>query len=284
MAARPTIAIFINWLAGLHGWQWLGGVDAARAHGANLFCFSGKELGHPDHFYSRAAAVFDLMKPERVDGLIVWTTTLQPFVGSAAMEAFCHRFDPLPMVSVEQSMAGVPSLLVAEQQGMQEVVSHLIEVHGHRRIAFIRGPVNHPGAQLRYRGYVEALARHGIALDESLVCEPLQFWRPEESAAMAEALLDRTGGAIDAIATANDDLALGAVWALQGRRIRVPADIAVVGFDDMVNIGRPDVGMDSIGEEPAVDERPRLVNSVTATLPLTTVRSPIYQLAWRSVD
>ncbi|HUG22678.1 response regulator [Piscinibacter sp.] len=283
-AARPTIGMFINWLTGLHRWQWLGAADSARAHGANLICFSGKELGHPDGFYSHASVVFDLVKPEHVDGLIVWTTTLQPFVGRKAMEAFCHRFDPLPMVSVEQTMPGVPSVLVDEKQGMREVVNHLIEVHGHRRIAFIRGPVNHPGAQQRYLGYVEALARHGIAHDPALVSPPLRFWRPEESAAMVETLLDRLDGGIDAIATANDDLALGAAWALQNRRIRVPADIAVVGFDDAVNIGRPDLGMDTVGDEAAGDERPRLVNSITATLPLTTVRSPIYQLAWRAVE
>ncbi|HEX6703194.1 MAG TPA: ATP-binding protein [Albitalea sp.] len=284
MQARPTIGMFINWLTGLHGWHWLGAADSARANGANLVCFSGKELGHPDHFYSHASVVFDLAKAERVDGLIVWTTTLQPFVGREAMEAFCHRFDPVPMVSVEQSMAGMPSLVVGEQQGMCEVVSHLIEVHGHRRIAFVRGPVNHPGAQLRYLGYVEALVRHGIAVDETLVSSAPRFWRPEESAAMVEQLLDRTAGAIDAIATANDDLALGAVWALQNRRIRVPADIAVVGFDDVVNVDRPDLGMDSMGQDAVGDERPGLVNSVTATLPLTTVRSPMYQLGWRSVE
>src|SRR3990167_274413 len=121
---RPTIGMFINWLTGLHRWQWLGAAASARASGVDLICFSGKELGHPDDFYSHASVIFDLVKPEHFDGLIVWTTTLQPFVGREAMEAFCHRFDPLPMVSVEQSMAGVPSPLVDEVGGMRAVVSH----------------------------------------------------------------------------------------------------------------------------------------------------------------
>lgn len=281
---RPKIAMFINWLTGLHRWQWLGAADSARAHGIDLVCFSGKELGHPDHFYSHAGVVFDLVRPDRFDGLIVWTTTLQSFVGREAMEAFCHRFDPLPMVSVEQSMQGAAGVLVDERQGMRDVVNHLIDVHGHRRIAFVRGPLNHPGAEHRFLGYVDALQAHGLAIDSRLISAPLQFWRPEEAAAATEDLLDKLGtSGIEAIATANDDLAIGAIWAMQRRGIRVPADIAVVGFDDAVNVGRPDIGMDTIGEEQPAGS-PRLINATTVTMPLTTVRSPIYQLAWRSVE
>ena len=80
-AARPTVGMFINNLVGNHEVQWLGAVDAARAHQANLITFAGRELGHPDHFYAQANVIYDLVSPQHLDGLILWTTTLQVFVG-----------------------------------------------------------------------------------------------------------------------------------------------------------------------------------------------------------
>ena len=280
---RPTIAMFINWLTGMHQQQWLGVVDSARAHGVNLLSFSGKELEHPDHFYSHASVVFDLVSPQYIDGLIVWTTTLQHFVGREKMEVFCQRFHPLPMVSVEQRMPGMNCLLVDEQRGTYELISHLIEVHGHERIAFVRGPEYHPGAELRYLGYVQALTEHGLAVDPALVTPPPRYWMPEYAAAATNELLDRHGLRIDAIAAANDDLALGVVWALQRRGLRIPADMAVVGFDDAINIQHPDLGIDSLRDE-AASVTPRIYSSATATMPLTTVRSPTYQLGWRALE
>ena len=57
--ARPTIGMFTIWLTGIWQQQWLGAVDAARAHQANLITFVGKELGHPDNFYAQASVIFN---------------------------------------------------------------------------------------------------------------------------------------------------------------------------------------------------------------------------------
>jgi signal transduction histidine kinase/DNA-binding LacI/PurR family transcriptional regulator/ActR/RegA family two-component response regulator len=282
--ARPTIGMLINWLVGLHELQWLGAVDAARAQRANLICFSGKELERPDNFYAQAGVVFDLVSPEHLDGLIIWTTTLQQFVGQQKMVEFCQQYQPLPMISVEQVMAGLPSLVVDEKQGMFAAVSHLIEVHGLQRIAFIRGPEYHPGAQDRYQGYLEALAKHGLPFDPTLVPPALPYWFPEEAAARVHQLLDEQTTGVEAIAAANDDLALGVLLALQSRHIRIPSDVAVVGFDNYMNVERPDVGMDSTSGELAGADGKRVINIRSMTLPLTTVRSPFYELGWRSVE
>ena len=121
--------------------------------------------------------------PRALDGLIIWSAAIDFHLSPAEMEEFYRRYQPLPIVSVEREMAGLPSLVVDNKQAMSEVVSHLIEVHGYRRIAFIRGPEGHAGAQERYQGYVEALAQHGLPFDPTLVPPPTHWWSAEEATA-----------------------------------------------------------------------------------------------------
>jgi DNA-binding LacI/PurR family transcriptional regulator len=87
-------------------------------------------------------------------------------------------------------------------------------------------------AQLRTRGYRDAHAARGLAVDDSLIVATHRFHRSDGAAAMA-ALLDRPGGPPDAVFCYNDLLALGAVRTLLTRGLRIPEDVAVVGFDDI---------------------------------------------------
>jgi DNA-binding LacI/PurR family transcriptional regulator len=189
--ARPTIGMIAHWIEGSHQAQWLGAVDAARAQQADLITFVGRELGHPDNFYAQANVIYDLASPAYLDGLVIWTSSLPVFVGQQQAAAFCQRYRPLPMVSIGPPIAGCPSVLMPNRQGMRAAVSHLIAVHGYRRIAFIRGPANHPYAQERYQGYLDALAQHGLPHDPTLVSPPAHFWGVEEAAAPAQ---HRRGG------------------------------------------------------------------------------------------
>ena len=225
--------------------QWLGVVDGAQEAGVNLIGIPGRELGNPEAFKAEANVVYDLISPDRFDGLVVWMTPLQLYVGQERMEAFMRRYEPLPMVSVEQVFPGHPSILMDNRSGLRDVVSHLIEVHGHRRIAFVRGPDNHPGAQERYQGYLDALATHGLEADPALVTPAPPTWEPADAAAAVDRLLDEFPGGVDAFAAANDDLALGVLAALRERGVHVPAEVAVVGYDDAMSIVPHALGLES---------------------------------------
>src|SRR5438874_3914607 len=242
-ASRPTIGMLSSRLDDLYELQWLGAADAAAANGADFVCFVGGELAHPDGYRSQANSIYELVGEERLDGLVVWTTALELYVGSEAGDEFCRRFDPLPIVSVERVLPGSPSVLMDERQGMDDAVSHLIETHGCEQIAFIRGPTQHVGAEHRYLGYRDALARHGLRFDAAL--DPaVDYWAPEAAAAVAGELFAGRSGRIDAVASANDDLALGVLGALDALHLRAPHDVAVVGFDDHVNLTHHGVGLE----------------------------------------
>ncbi len=279
--ARLVVGMLTQDLLELFEEQWLGAVDGARTHGCDLICFCGRALDAPG-FKKQANAIYDLVGPETLDGLVVWTSVLGIISGPDRLERFCRRFEPLPMVSVEQPLGRAPLVVMENRQGMYAAVSHLINVHGRQRIAFVRGPEHHTGAEERYQGYRDALAYHGLVEHSELVSEPPAAWIAEEAAAAVTSMLVR-GEPPDAIVAANDDFAVAALSALTASGVVGPEHIAVVGFDDFTNIRTHDLGFDSGSGEEAGAVR-RTVNVSAGSLSLTTVRAPFHEMGRRAVE
>lgn len=128
--------------------------------------------------------------------------------------------------------------------GAYTATSHLARL-GYRRIATITGPMDSPAAVDRRQGYVDALRDRSRSIDEALIVSG-NFSEMSGYEAMQD-LLSRDP---DAVFVASDRMALGALRSLREADIRVPDDIALVGFDDMPY-------------------------AATADPPLTTVRQPI---------
>jgi signal transduction histidine kinase/DNA-binding LacI/PurR family transcriptional regulator/CheY-like chemotaxis protein len=215
---------------------WSGVVDAAQAHGANLICFAGETLCNAVSHPLPANIVYDLVNPVVVDGLVSWASSLGGGLGADAMTSFHRRYAPLPMVSITLPMTGIPTVSIDGYQGMRDVIAHLVECHGYRRLAFIRGPEGHHSAQERYRAYMDALEAYGIPLDPRLVTTPGDFAAATGTTGI-HLLLDERGLCpqtdLEAIVTVSDLPALGALRELQARGIQVPEAIALAGFNDV---------------------------------------------------
>jgi len=163
---RPTIGLLSERLGNEYSYSmWAGVANAAREHEVNLLYFTGGHLNVGDLFNTD----FDLVDPEMVDGLVIWSALLGHQVGPEATEAFCKRYRPLPMVSIGLPMEGIPSIMVNNYEGMRDLVAPLVAKHDCRRIAYLSGPEANLETQERYRGYTDALAEHGISLDPNLV-------------------------------------------------------------------------------------------------------------------
>ena len=210
---------------------WRGIVEMAQARGVDVFGFVGGEVQDPHEAGRRANAIYDLVDRECLDGLIVWGASLGSSAGPSATYDFCQRFQPLPMVSIGISLPGIPGVVLDSYGGTRAAMAHLIEVHGRRRLAFIRGPSAHREASERYRSYCDTLAAYGIPLDPDLVSPPYP-WVQENGAEAIRVFLDERGVQLDAIVAASDTFALGALPALQARDVSVPEQVSVVGFDD----------------------------------------------------
>jgi DNA-binding LacI/PurR family transcriptional regulator/signal transduction histidine kinase len=230
---RPTIGILLARLGdiGYAASVWPGVAAVAEERDVNLICFVGGILEAPQEFSEMRNVVYDLAGPQNVDGLVGLSGSVGQFIGPERMRRFYERFRPLPVVGVGMELEGIPGVLVDNSAGVHEAVAHLIEAHGLRRIAFIRGPRTSPEAEARYRAYLDGLKRHGLALDPDLVAEG-DF----TSAAGRDAVslfLDRRRAEFQAIISANDAMALDAIDALRERGVRVPDQVRVVGFDDI---------------------------------------------------
>ncbi len=112
--------------------------------------------------------------------------------------------------------------------GGLQATSHLIQ-QGRRRIAFI-GDYNSGEAKLRFEGYCQALKNHGLQVNPDLFIQ--SPYTPVEAQAAMHAFCDQ-GIAIDALFAASDLIAINAMGVLNARGLKVPEDIAVVGYDDV---------------------------------------------------
>ncbi len=128
---------------------------------------------------------------------------------------------------------------VDEIYGAHLAVEHLARL-GHHRIAFINGPEGWYASEYRLRGYQETLALSGIAYDPELVATG--DWEVQSGYPAAKHFLELPQRPT-AIFAANDLMALGAIYAIQESGLRVPEDIAVVGYDDResASLSRPTI-------------------------------------------
>lgn len=239
---------------------WPSLLDAAKQHDVNLICFPGGRLHAADSFEIQRNAIFNLANDQCLDGLITWSSSLGGVLGPAEIKAFHQRYQTLPMVSLAQFMEGMPTVSVDSYLGMRALLSHLIEEHGFKRLAFIRGPEEHYYAQERYRAYLDSLQTLGLPLDPKLVTRPLPW---EAGVEAIEILLDerglKPGKDFDAVVAVSDMMAIWAMKTLQSRGFDVPKDIAVTGFNN------------------SMEER-------LATPPLTTVDLPFYEQGSKAMD
>lgn len=217
---------------------------AARRHGYALLIAASLQ-GGPESLVAKVAG--------RVDGFAVLAQT----VPTEDLEVISRRL-PVVMLAGPREIDHLDHLVVANAAGERELTRHLIEDHGLRRLAFVGGDPDSPDAEARFRGFREACGDAGLPVLDAPDLRTGMMTRAEGARA-AETLLDRGGERPDAMVFANDQMAVGALRALERREVRVPEDMAVTGFDGipLSRIVRPS---------------------------LTTVRQPIRQLGEQAVE
>lgn len=121
-------------------------------------------------------------------------------------------------------------MTVENKAATHRLIDHLIEVHGKRRIIFLRGPANQEDSAWRELGYKASLETHKIPFDPRLILRG-GFERDIAYKAMKE-FLENDHLDFDAVFSGDDEAAIGTLTALQEAGYRVPEQISVVGFDD----------------------------------------------------
>ncbi len=239
---RQTVAVLIDHMDLFGGGYEAELRDAIEAVGCeldlNLLLMYGRILSHPDATHAAHNGVYDLVHPDRVDGLVTLSPSLAVHTGPAGLQRLFERCGIRARCSAGLIVEGTPSIVIDNRLGMAAIVDHMLDHHGHRRVAFIGGTAGNVDAEVRLEVYRKGLERRGLPFDHKLVATG-DFIRRSGEVAMLEIL--RRGGAPDAVVVANDGMALGAIAALQRHGLQVPDDVAVTGFDDlaMARLGDP---------------------------------------------
>jgi sigma-B regulation protein RsbU (phosphoserine phosphatase) len=211
--------------------------DYGIRHGINVLYIVSKAIRSPLYYQIQANILYDLPDEQNVDGLIIASNLLGSFISMEELKTICHHYHPIPVVSIGIIIEGFPSVVLDNAGGMYTAVSHLIEVHGYKRIAYICGPKDHPDAKERFQAYERAMTDHGLQPDEDLIL-PGDFEIPSGQKSISLLIDERNkipGKDVRALVTSNDYMAFGALIELQKRGYRIPEDIAVVGFDDIIS-------------------------------------------------
>lgn len=161
----------------------------------------------------------------KVDGLIIMARSID----EDSLVSLERQGVPFVLLGHFNGQIPCSTVSVNNEAGAYEAVAHLLE-HGHQRIGVITGPENSPDNRGRLQGYEKALLNAGKSLQQNMVV-PGDFTYEGGQVAIHK-LLD-SNPRPTAILAANDEMAIGAIHAAQQRGLRVPADLAVLGFDNI---------------------------------------------------
>lgn len=198
----------------------LSGVENILAHKglSVLICNSNTDQARENDFIR-------LMLAEGVAGLIVAPTQETSEVLAEAVK------NGLPLVIIDRRMTRPKTdiVLADNQNGAQLAIQHLLQL-GHRRIAIVNGPQHLTSGRERYAGFLEAMAEAGAVVDDRLV--RFGDYQLDSGYTLTRDLLSQSKPP-SALFIANNLMTIGALNAIHELGVRIPTDIAVIGFDDL---------------------------------------------------
>jgi len=210
--------------------QMLNGVfEAAEKYDAHVIRFAATEYpGNPDKFQSELQNLIHIIETQDLDGLLFlgWL----PGLCGKQLDDFLAKFSRMPLVCLGAKHSRVPSVYADPRKCLTELMDHLIHDHGCRNIVF----VSPDEPDERNSIYAEEMKRYGLYREE-LEILPADFdgiASEDRIPRLLDILLKERRIDVDAILIMTDKDAQILLPELQRRKIRVPADIAVVSFED----------------------------------------------------
>lgn len=165
------------------------------------------------------------MLQRRVDGVAVITSEMD----SRLVADLSRRHIPLVFLDSAKPGPGVSCVRIDYSSGIDAAVNHLITL-GHKRIAFISGPMGLASARIRYKAFMESTVRDHLDSNSDLIAEGNH---QVDGGHEAMKRILSSSAKPTAVLASNDLTAIGAMGAITEAGLRVPDDISVVGYDDI---------------------------------------------------
>lgn len=191
-------------------------------------------LCNSDQRMEKELQLINTLLEKQVDGLLFMGAEIK----EDHLQALTSTSVPTVLAATRDADNILPSVSIDHFQAGYDATQALIE-RGHKRIAMITGPLNDPlSGLMRFEGYKKALMDAGIGLQEELVANGNFFYK--SGLALTNEFL-KLAEPPTAIFAANDEMAIGAIHAIQDSGMNVPGDIEVIGHDNirLVEMVRP---------------------------------------------
>ena len=182
-------------------------------------------LTSTDYQTSRMTVCVRRMLERKVDGVAIMTSEMDV----SLIKELSRRGVPLVFMDVGQVGARMSHVSIDYANGIRQAVDHVVGL-GHKRVAFISGPLDLHSARTRRQAFIDGMRAHKLTPDRRLIREGTHT---AEGGQAAMAALLRLSKRPTAVVCSNDWTAIGALHAIDAAGLRVPDDVSLVGFDDI---------------------------------------------------
>ena len=230
MSERKTISILVGQASEYYQAAFITGFqERAFEFGYDVLVFSmydkyqnkkEREIGE--------SSIFELVPYDRTDAFILLLDTIQTPGVAGRIEEMIKERSNAPVLVIEKDSSVFKSVKPNHYEGVKALISHLIEEHGYTDIVFLSGKSWHPYSKERTKAYMDALEEHNIPVDKKKIFYG-DFWY--SSGENLGDKLVKSGHLPQAVACANDCMAIGLAKALLSMNVRIPEDVAIVGYD-----------------------------------------------------
>ncbi len=229
--SRKRLALFVGQADEAYQSRFIKGFNKkALAAGFDVCVFSmyRKYQDTPEHEKGESN-IFSLMNPEHFSGAVILKDSIQTEKAADMLEKRLKDNFNKPTVVIEKESDIFPSIYIDSYSAVFDIISHLITVHNCKDIAFVSGKKWHRHSKERLQAYRDAMEKAGLTVSENRIFYGDYWYQSGE--VYAEQLLSQGETLPDAIACANDQMAIGICKAFNAHGIRVPEDVRVVGYD-----------------------------------------------------
>jgi LacI family transcriptional regulator len=207
-SSNPYFAELIRWIE-----------DAAFELGYHIILCNAHGVAQKQTAYLR------LLMEKRIDGLVLVAS------GADDDQELLVRHESVPIIQLERALPGLDAdlVLAGQEEGAYQATRHLIEL-GHRAIACVSGPADLPRSRERVGGYLAAMREAGLAVPDGALLHA-EFTSAGGYAAFGSLLAQPQRPS--AVFVTSDLMAIGGLCAAGNAGVRVPAEMSVVGYDDI---------------------------------------------------
>lgn len=182
-----------------------------------VFCDSGQKPG----------TSYNFLKERRIDGAIIISSNIT----NEQIQNIASKDFPIVVLDRYLNAENLCNVVIDNKKGAKDAVQYLIDL-GHKKIGFISGPDKSYDNEERFKGYVDTLSSNSMEVNYQHI---LKGKFTEESGYDAiKNFLKEKEELPTAFFSSNDEMAIGAIKALQEENYRIPEDVAIVGFDDIL--------------------------------------------------